>query len=145
MSSHLGALLDVNVLLALTRPDHVFHETAHRRFATLDAWSTCPTTEASLVRLLMTEQVVSTRISGSEALTQLASIRQVPGWSFLVDEVSLAAPVIDLRVLSGRQQVTDLQLVNLAAANEMSLVTFDAAIREALVPDDQHWVTVWSA
>jgi uncharacterized protein len=102
-------------------------------------------TEAGLVRLLMTEQVVGRRVSGAEALGQLRALRSVPGWSFLSENVSLATASIDTRVLMGRRQVTDLQLVNLAAAHEMRLATFDAALRESLVPADQRWVQVWSA
>lgn len=137
-------LLDVNVLLALTWDQHIHHVIAHERFAELDSWSTCPATEAGLVRLLLTEQVVGRRVSGGEALGQLEAIRRVPGWSFLPDSTSLAAPVIDTRVLMGHRQVTDLQLVNLAAANNTVLATFDAALKASLVPNDQRWVSAWS-
>ncbi|GAA4399065.1 TA system VapC family ribonuclease toxin [Tsukamurella soli] len=137
-------LLDVNVLLALTWDQHVHHVIAHERFAELDAWSTCPATEAGLLRLLLTEQVVGRKVSGGEALGQLDAMRRVPGWSFLADAGSLAAPAIDTRVLMGRRQVTDLQLVNLAASNDTKLATFDSAIEGALVPADRRWVNVWT-
>ncbi|MBB2890441.1 TA system VapC family ribonuclease toxin [Flexivirga oryzae] len=137
-------LLDVNVLLALTWDQHVHHRIAHERFAELDTWSTSPVTEAGLLRLLLTEPVVGRKVSGTEALGQLSAMRSVPGWHFIADDVSLAEPLVDTRVLMGRRQVTDLQLVNLAAANNTTLATFDAAFRASLVPDDQHWVTVWS-
>ncbi len=138
-------LLDVNVLLALSWDQHVHHGTAHRRFAELEAWSTCPVTESGLVRLLLTESVVGRRVTGAEALEQLAAVRSAPGWSFVSDGGSLADPAIDLRVLMGRRQVTDLHLVNLAAINGMRLATFDAGLRDALVPADRTWVDVWSA
>lgn len=137
-------LLDVNVLLALTWDQHIHHHVAHERFAELESWSTCPVTEAGLLRLLMTEPIVGRKVTGSEALGQLEAMRRVPGWSFLSDSVSLAAPHIDTRVLMGRRQVADLQLVNLAAANHTRLATFDAALRISLVPADQRWVSVWS-
>ncbi|TWS20133.1 PIN domain nuclease [Tsukamurella asaccharolytica] len=137
-------LLDVNVLLALTWDQHVHHVIAHDRFAELDAWSTCPATEAGLLRLLLTEHVVGRKVSGGEALGQLAAMRQVRGWGFLADAGSLAAPAIDTRVLMGRRQVTDLQLVNLAASNGTVLATFDGAIEGALMPDDRRWVNVWT-
>ncbi|MGV8881783.1 MAG: TA system VapC family ribonuclease toxin [Rhodoglobus sp.] len=138
-------LLDVNVLLALTWDQHIHHEIAHGYFADLESWSTCPVTEAGLLRLLMTEPVVGRKVSGSEALGQLEAIRRVPGWSFLPDTNSLADPVIDTRVLMGRKQVTDLQLVNLAAHNDVQLATFDAALKNSLIPADQRWVAAWSA
>lgn len=137
-------LLDINVLLALTWDQHIHHHVAHKRFATLENWSTCPVTEAGLLRLLLTERVVGRKVSGSEALGQLEAIRQVPGWSFLADSLSLADPVIDTDVLMGRRQVTDLQLVNLAASNGMRLATFDAGLRSSLVPTDQDWISLWS-
>lgn len=138
-------LLDVNVLLALTWDQHIHHQVAHSRFADLEAWSTCPATEAGLLRLLLTEQVVGRKVSGKEAIGQLEAIRNVAGWCFLPDANSLVDSRIDTRVLIGRRQVTDLQLVNLAATSNVRLATFDAGLRNSLVPNDQRWVQVWSA
>ena len=78
-------LLDVNVLLALSWDQHVHHGIAHERFADLVEWSTCPATEAGLLRLLLTGIVVGRKVGGSEALGQLHAIREVPGWRFLPD------------------------------------------------------------
>lgn len=136
-------LLDVNVLVALSWDHHIHHSAAHERFSELTSWSTCPTTEAGLIRILMNENVVGRAVSGAEALGHLDAIRSTPGWKFLPDDSSLAAPVIDTRVLMGRRQVTDLQLVNLAAKNNSMLATFDASLKAALAPDDRHWVEVW--
>ena len=136
-------LLDVNVLIALTWDQHVHHHVAHARFAELESWSTCPMTESSLLRLLLTEAVVGRKVTGSEALGQLDAIRMVPGWRALGDETSLASPHIDTRVLMGRNQVTDLHLVNLAAEHGTQLATFDARIRDSLAPADQPLVSVW--
>lgn len=137
-------LLDVNVLLALSLEHHIHHHLAHDRFAELESWSTCPVTESGLLRLLMTEQVVGRKVAGSEALAQLDALRRVQGWTFLVDSVSLAESHIDTRVLMGRRQVSELHLVELAASHGVRLATFDASLKTALVPDDQHLVTVWS-
>lgn len=137
-------LLDVNVLLALSWDQHIHHEIAHERFAALESWSTSPVTEAGLLRLLLTERVVGRKVSGAEALAQLTAMHHVAGWAFLQDTDSLVTPAIDTRVLMGRRQVTDLQLVNLAAVNGTQLATFDAALRDSLMPADQKWVHVWS-
>lgn len=137
-------LLDVNVLLALSWDQHVHHATATARFADLTQWRTTACTEAGLVRLLLTPAVVGRVVSGADALEHLAALRGAPGWGWVADDVSLADPLVDMRVLVGRRQVTDLQLVNLAAANEVTLATFDAGLRDWLVPDDQRWVEVWS-
>lgn len=138
-------LLDVNVLLALSWDQHVHHLVAHERFAVLDEWSTCSVTESGLVRLLLTPQVVGRTVSGAAALAQLDAMRHVAGWSFLHDSTSLAAPRIDLRVLMGRRQVSDLYLVNLAATHGTKLATFDASLRDSLVPADRDHVQVWAA
>ncbi len=138
-------LLDVNVLLALSWDQHIHHGVAHERFSQLETWSTCPTTESGLLRLLLTEPVMGRKVSGGEALAQLQAIRNTPGWRFLPDAESLAAPRIDTRVLMGRRQVTDRQLVNLAAAHGTTLATFDAGLHDSLVPADQRLVTVWSS
>ena len=45
--------------------------------------------------------------------------------------------------LRGRRQVTDLQLVNVAADNDAVLATFDAGILQALRPQEKHLVEVW--
>jgi predicted nucleic acid-binding protein len=46
-------LLDVNLLLALTDPMHIHHESAYRWFAGKGqkAWATCPLTENGFVRI----------------------------------------------------------------------------------------------
>ncbi|WP_298441235.1 PIN domain nuclease, partial [Gordonia sp. (in: high G+C Gram-positive bacteria)] len=106
---------------------------------------TCPVTESGLLRLLLTEKVVGRRVRGAEAIAQLEAMRGVPNWRFLNDDASLTEPLIDLRVLMGRRQVTDLHLVNLAARHGTKLITFDAALRDSLVPDDRAVVTAWSA
>lgn len=138
-------LLDVNILLALSWDQHIHHNAAHARFSELESWSTCSVTEAGLLRLLLTDKVVGRKVTGSEALGQLSAIREVPGWSYLADPSSLAAPLIDTRVLMGRRQVTDLQLVNLAATHDTRLATFDSALRSALTPSDRNLVQVWTA
>ncbi len=138
-------LLDVNVLLALSWDEHVHHDAAHRNFARLEGWATTPITEAGLVRLLMTEAVTGSKVSGQDALSQLRAIRAAPGWTWMPDGSSLADAVIDDRVLMGRRQVTDLHLVNLAASHHTRLVTFDAGLVSSLTPADHGSVELWSA
>ncbi|MFT4258752.1 TA system VapC family ribonuclease toxin [Microbacterium sp.] len=138
------ALLDVNVLVALSSPQHVHHDIAHEHFAQLSSWCTTPITETGLVRLLMTEAVVGARIDGTDAVAQVRAFRAAPGWSWLADDVSPTQWRIGVDVLRGRQHVTDLQLVNVAAANDCVLATFDARIRRALRPSERRWVNVWA-
>lgn len=48
------ALLDINVLVALSDQAHVHHDLVHRWFARARAsgWATCPLTENGLVRVI---------------------------------------------------------------------------------------------
>ncbi|MFW6598580.1 hypothetical protein ACQBAU_08515 [Propionibacteriaceae bacterium Y2011] len=92
----------------------------------------------------MTPQVVGRAVSGAEALAQLDAIRHVAGWAFLNDDSSFADRRIDLRVLMGRRQVTDLHLVGLAARHKVRMATFDPALRESAAPADRAHVEVWT-
>ncbi len=134
-------LLDLNVLIALTWPQHVHHSRAHTWFGGLvrDTWLTSPLTEAGFVRLSTNPRVVGRSVRFSDALAMLASLRSLPGYEFLPDGSSLSAPAIDLRRATASGQSTDLHLVNLAAHSDAALATLDTAIPEYLeFPDRRH-------
>ncbi|WP_454293902.1 TA system VapC family ribonuclease toxin [Salana multivorans] len=139
-------LLDVNVLLALVLDGHVHGSAAHRRLAQhRGSWATTPVTEAGLVRLMLTRQVTGREVTGAEALGVLMGLRAQSGWQWLPDSSSFADSELDLSVLVGRRQVTDLHLVDVAARNGARLATFDAGLASTLVPADRQHVVVWSA
>jgi predicted nucleic acid-binding protein len=52
--SERGPLLDVNLLVALFDPNHVFYDLAHDWFSDSrgDGWATCALTENAFVRIL---------------------------------------------------------------------------------------------
>ena len=133
-------LLDVNVLIALTNPSHIHHTRAHAWFRRVSSWATTPVTETAFIRLMTNSAVAGRPVSREEAVDVLGALRAWPGHRFLPDDSSLADPVIDLVGLVGHRQVTDFHLVNLAAAHHMVLATFDRAIPEMLVVEDQRWV-----
>lgn len=137
-------LLDVNVLLALIWDRHVHHDQAHERFAAIDMWSTTPITELGLVRLMLTEAVTGRAVRASEALAQVSALRQADGWSWIADDVSPATWNVAAGSIRGRRQVTDLQLVNIAAVNDCVLATFDAGILQTLRPAERHLVEIWN-
>lgn len=130
-SERLG-LPDVNVLVALTNPSHQHHRAAHAWLANAEAFATTPITEAGLVRLLLNPAVTGQTVSGSQAVGLLRALRADPRASFLEDDTTLAAAHIDLIGLASHKQVTDLHLVNLAAAKACVLVTFDRKLAHAL-------------
>lgn len=136
-------LCDVNVLVGLSLATHLHHRAAHAALAAHDGgWATCPTTESALVRLVLNPAVTGLAFAAADVLEQLSAMRRDPRWRWLSDSESLATPTIDTSVLQGHQQVTDLHLVNLAAASGAVLVTFDAAIVGALAPLDRRHVRV---
>lgn len=139
-----ACLLDVNVLIALTWPQHVHHGAAHRWLGELGArrFATCPTTEHGLLRLSTNPRVVGRQVSVADALAVLRSIRAMPRQVFLADGTSLAEPVIDLGRAVVGSQVTDLALVNLAASCGAVLATFDRAIPTYLADGDRDHVLV---
>lgn len=136
-------LLDVNVLVAITNPTHLRHEPAHRWIGALPQgarWSTTPMTEAAFVRLMTNPLVAGREISAATAIGVLAQLRALDDHVFLPDASSLADPRIDVSTLAGTKQVTDLHLVNVAAANDAVLATFDARIAAGLAPPDRRHV-----
>jgi toxin-antitoxin system PIN domain toxin len=136
-------LLDVNLMVALFDPRHAFHPVARAWFAGIGEFATTPLTESALVRL-----VANPHVSGQTtavALGALAAIRRLPGHRFVADDSSLGDPLIDLDHLSGYRQVTDFQLVNLAARHGLVLATLDNGIAQALAPLDRRHVEVVTA
>ena len=106
-------LFDVNALVALSLTTHQHHRPAHRFLAGHQGrWATCPTTESALVRLLLNPAVTGSARRPQDVLAILGGMRNDPRWELLVDSSSLAEPVVDLTILSGHQQVTDVHLVN---------------------------------
>lgn len=138
-------LLDVNALVALVWDQHIHHRAARAGVRALPSFATTPVTESGLIRLLLTPAVVGRPVAVSEALSVVTALRAHGSWRWLPDDTSVAQPVVDLRVLVGRAQVTDLHLVNLAAKNGCVLATFDAAIPQWLAPNDRRHVDVWKS
>lgn len=142
MTSEQTRLLDVNVMLALTRPDHLHSEAAHTWLARIPSTvrlATCPLTEASFIRLAMNPHVGASE-SFASCREKLQSLIAPGRGAFFADATSLANPRIDTSYLFGHQQVTDFHLVNLAASSDALLATFDRRIAEALAPDDRKYV-----
>ena len=136
-------LVDVNALVALCLTSHQHHRPAHAFLAGVTgAWATCPVTESALFRLLLNPAVTGTPRSAGEVAAVVAGLQADPRWRFLPDDSRLGEPLVDLNVLMGHQQVTDLHLVNLAASHGAVLATFDAALPQWLAPADRKHVHV---
>jgi toxin-antitoxin system PIN domain toxin len=122
-------LLDVNVLIGLTEPEHPHHETVTKWFESpgLD-WGLCAFSEAGFLRVSTNPKAGFHTVQ--ESTLVLAALNRRPGyrfWPLTTGWADLAAPFGE-RVF-GHQQITDAYLLGLAVKENGILVTLDKAIR----------------
>lgn len=123
------ALLDGNVLVALSSPGHVHHEAAHSWWEgrSGETFATCPITQGALLRIAL----VRGKPVG-DALHQLRRLTSHQAHDFWVDDLGYLDA--DLSRVSGHRQVTDAYLAALARHHGGHLATFDKGLA-ALHPD----------
>jgi toxin-antitoxin system PIN domain toxin len=125
------ALLDVNVLVALFDPDHLYHDAAHAWFARNRSrgWVTCPLTENALVRILSNAAYPGHRTTLEDAAARLQTFCSDRQHTFWPDSVSIRDPGrLRWSHVQGHRQLTDVYLLALAVSNQGRLATFDSAI-----------------
>ena len=133
-------LADANVLLALHAPAHTHHARAADWLESSASFATTPVTDLGLVRLLTRADVMDGRpLRPAQALALLSVLKQQPHYAFWPDGEALDRSRF-ASALQGPGQVTDLHLLDLAAAHAGVLVTFDAKIPAALKPRDRKYV-----
>ena len=117
-------LLDANVLIALTDPEHISHTRATAWFQQSGRlFATCPITQGALIRFMLRASPGTTIQQAKHFLTQVISLK---GHEFWPDSVSyLHLPETGV---FGHKQVTDAYLVALARHNNGRLATFDRAL-----------------
>jgi len=127
---------DINVWIALTWEGHVHHRRAAGWFNTLDEDGRlffCRFTQLGLLRLLSSEAVMGP----GEAMTQQAAWRAYDRWredervGFLDEPVDLEARFRALTRLrhSAPKDWADSYLAAFAETSDLSLVTFDSALK----------------
>lgn len=126
------SLLDVNVLIALFDPDHVFHQRAHIWWAAnaTDGWASCPITESGFVRI-MSQPTYSARVrfSPTELIERLAIFAQQTNHEFWADSISIRDSQLFARDrIHSSRQITDIYLLALAKTRNARLTTFDEAV-----------------
>ena len=117
-------LLDVNALIALIEPTHVFHARAEAWFTTVRAqgWATCPITELGVLRILSNPKMPNSVGSPAVAVDMLAVLKAGPGHVFWPDDVSVSnRSVWDASKLLTSGQITDSYLLALAASRDGKL------------------------
>jgi toxin-antitoxin system PIN domain toxin len=130
MTNRARHLLDVNVLIALTDPDHAHHALVTRWFDAAGhvEWGVCAFTEAGFVRVTSNSRFGNRTAAGASQLLQLLANR--PGyryWPITDGWISLVEP-FRARIV-GHQQIGDAFLLGLAIKEDGVLVTLDRAIR----------------
>jgi hypothetical protein len=124
------ALLDVNMLVALFDPDHVFHAVATTWWQANenDGWASTPTTENGVVRILSLGSYTNP-VRLADAMGILRAWAVLPHHAFWPDDLSiLDHSLIDHRKLLSAGQLTDIYLLALAVKNGGRLVTLDKRI-----------------
>ncbi len=120
------ALLDGNVLIALTVEDHVHHQPAEEWLAAQPRrlFATTPITQGTLIRLLIRHG-----ITADDAVELLEATTTHPNHRFWADDVPYDSAV--LRGVIGHRQVTDAYLAAQARQRSGRLATFDAGLAAA--------------
>ena len=125
-------LLDVNFIIALMDPDHVFHERSHNWWAnnSESGWASCPLTENGLVRLMSNPKYSDKiKLTPGDLIRRLKTFAAETAHEFWPDDVSLRDENVFLaQRIHGFRQLTDLYLLALATKHNGRLVTFDRAI-----------------
>lgn len=128
-------LLDVNVLIALTWPNHVHHDAARSWFTEVrtTGWATCPLTEAGFVRISCNPSAVKQAATPADAIRLLGELTQLESHSFLaMDRSILDLPPGILRRIQGYRQISDAVLLALAIQYGGQLATFDSGFADLL-------------
>ncbi len=131
------ALLEVNVLIALAWPSHVFHDRAHRWFEQQISrsnstprfqWATCSLTQNAFVRISSNPAIVDGAVTPGEAVAALRRFTEHPHHVFLNDSPdlsSVAKEAIPDTLMVRHRQVTDTYLLLYARRHEAVPCTFD--------------------
>ncbi|MDO5623261.1 MAG: PIN domain-containing protein [Pseudomonadota bacterium] len=143
------ALLDVNVLIALTDSQHIHHETAHAWLHAHggEGWASCPLTLNGCIRILA-QPAYGLGWSTAQVARLLRTTLQSPQHEFWPDDLNpLASDTLDFDHLLGQRQMTDAYLLALAVRHGGRLVTLDARLdpRTARGAQQRHLVRLLGA
>jgi len=141
-------LLDLNTLLALLDPLHVFHEAAHGWVETTPGlrFLTCPLVQNGVVRIASQSTYPNSLGTSAEVCAVVAASCADSRHEFCPDDISLLDPAHLARpALLPPSRVTDRYLLALARRHGASLATFDRLIPAEAVPDGPRHLTVIDA
>ncbi|MDP2794367.1 MAG: VapC toxin family PIN domain ribonuclease [Sulfurisoma sp.] len=124
------SLLDVNVLIALSDPDHVFHSVAKTWWVLNreQGWASSPLTQNGCVRVICQPGYPNPQAAPA-VIKLLAHTCADSCHEFWPDDASLLDPrQFHHAHIHGHRQITDLYLLGLAVKHGGRLVTFDDKI-----------------
>jgi toxin-antitoxin system PIN domain toxin len=126
------ALLDINVLIALLDPDHVFHDRAHVwwKGQSKSGWASCPLTENGVVRIMSNPAYSRlAKFRPGDLIERLDLFASQSNHEFWPDDLSLRDRTAFVRDrLHGSRAITDIYLLALAVKHQGYLATFDQAV-----------------
>ena len=130
------ALLDVNVLVALSWPRHSGHLAALGWFARhgRKGWASCPMTQAGFVRILSSPSFSPDAYTPTAAIRMLLLHLDHPEHHFWPEDLGLLDALAQINTpLQGHKQITDAYLLGLALHRKGRFVTADRSVK-ALLP-----------
>jgi toxin-antitoxin system PIN domain toxin len=126
------ALLDVNVLIALLDPDHIFHDRAHAWWSRNEkgGWASCPLTENGVVRIMSNPAYSrAAKFAPGDLIERLDIFASRTNHEFWPDDLSLRDKTYFSRDrLHASRTITDIYLLALAVTRRGILATFDHSI-----------------
>ena len=138
-------LLDINVLIALADPWHVFHlpATDWMVSTSIEKWATCPLTENGFLRVFGHPLYKNGPGSPAAALPFLRQMYAAPGHVFWRLDLSFSTAKI-FRSLDriGPGQVTDLYLLGISARRGARFSTFDTRVPPDAVQNGEKYLEV---
>ena len=120
------SLLDLNVLIALSDPEHKHHQKARNWFTLFGRgnWALCPLTEAGFLRVTTNPAFRPGPRTLEQAIAILQTLKGICDYCPIAESwVTLTARFASR--IRGHQQVTDAYLLGLAIRESRVLVTFD--------------------
>jgi toxin-antitoxin system PIN domain toxin len=132
MTAH---LLDIDLVLALSDPMHIHHESAHRWFAEKGqkAWATCPVTENGFIRIASHPNYPNRPGDVTAVLAILHQLCEASGHHFWTEDLSILQ-ILQPDAIIAHTQITDVYLLGLAVRKGGKLASLDQRIRVDAVP-----------
>jgi predicted nucleic acid-binding protein len=110
MTAH---LLDIDLVLALSDPMHIHHESAHRWFAEKGqkAWATCPVTENGFIRIASHPNYPNRPGEVTAVLAILHQLCEASGHHFWTEDLSILQ-ILQPDAIIAHTQITDVYLLD---------------------------------